>query len=167
MGAKCDQVAKYALQIANNNVHGYSMENRCGTLASGDFDCSSFVTYVWHLVDPDVAAYGSTETMVSQMVGTGKFDILPSSTKPKKGDVVHSFGSERPSGIGHTELVYDDYGSLVGAHSNYDKKAGDSSGREISTDGGSASSYHRILRYNRDNIGVKKAYNSITGVTTQ
>ena len=43
-----ERAAQIAVQIANDDRHGYSQANRYGTLESGDFDCSSLVIYCYH-----------------------------------------------------------------------------------------------------------------------
>ena len=43
-----ERAAQIAVQIANDDRHGYSQANRYGTLEGGDFDCSSLVIYCYH-----------------------------------------------------------------------------------------------------------------------
>lgn len=43
-----ERAAQIAVQIANDDRHGYSQANRYGTLDGGDFDCSSLVIYCYH-----------------------------------------------------------------------------------------------------------------------
>lgn len=42
-----ERAAQIAVTIANDDKHGYSQQNRKGTLGSGDFDCSSLVIYCY------------------------------------------------------------------------------------------------------------------------
>lgn len=42
-----ERAAQIAVQIANDDRHGYSQANRYGTLGGGDFDCSSLVIYCY------------------------------------------------------------------------------------------------------------------------
>lgn len=42
-----ERAAQIAVQIANDDKHGYSQANRYGTLDGGDFDCSSLVIYCY------------------------------------------------------------------------------------------------------------------------
>lgn len=42
-----ERAAQIAVQIANDDRHGYSQANRYGTLDGGDFDCSSLVIYCY------------------------------------------------------------------------------------------------------------------------
>lgn len=44
-----ERAAQIAVTIANDDKHGYSQQNRNGTLGSGDFDCSSLVIYCYDL----------------------------------------------------------------------------------------------------------------------
>lgn len=44
-----ERAAQIAATIANDDKHGYSQQNRNGTLGSGDFDCSSLVIYCYDL----------------------------------------------------------------------------------------------------------------------
>lgn len=42
-----ERAVQIAVQIANDDRHGYSQANRYGTLEAGDFDCSSLVIYCY------------------------------------------------------------------------------------------------------------------------
>ena len=42
-----ERAAQIAVTIANDDKHGYSQQNRNGTLGGGDFDCSSLVIYCY------------------------------------------------------------------------------------------------------------------------
>ena len=42
-----ERAAQIAVEIANDDRHGYSQANRYGTLDGGDFDCSSLVIYCY------------------------------------------------------------------------------------------------------------------------
>lgn len=114
-----------AIAIAADDTHGYSMANRT---MNPDVDCSSLVYYA-------MLQSGYT---VSQLGGTWPFttDTMPS-ILPGIGFERHAFtgvGSLKRGDIllrsGHTEIYIGD-GQNVGAHTNYDGVAGDSSGEEV------------------------------------
>lgn len=113
-----------AIAIAGYDTHGYSQSSR--TL-NPDVDCSSFVYYAMlqagYSTDQLGAAPFTTATMTTilESVGYTRYDFT-------------SVDSLSPSDIlwrtSHTE-IYVGNGQTAGAHTDYDGRAGDSSGQEI------------------------------------
>lgn len=126
--SKIDKMVDTAIRIAENNKHGYSMLSRWG---APDYDCSSLM-----YVCADVAGYPVgvgvdatryTGTMLDDFTRVG-FTAIPFRKVGLSGLIK---GDILLNEIHHTE-IYIGGGKFVGAHSNYDGKPGDSSGREIS-----------------------------------
>ena len=138
-GAIVDNVIAKAMEIANDDTHGYSQKTRWG---NPNYDCSSFVITCWDSAGTGVKAAGATYTgnMRNAFVKTGLFEAIPASkvSELRPGDVLLNENS-------HTEMYIGD-GKMVGAHGDKDGRNGDSSGREINV-----TKYHSgwewVLRY--------------------
>ena len=107
MGKISDAVS-LAVQMANDNSHGYSQKNRWGP----DYDCSSFLIEVWEKCGVPVKTNGATYTgnMESVFVATGfKSITYTAGMELKKGDVL--LREE------HTAMYIGD-GNIVSAHIN-------------------------------------------------
>lgn len=128
-----ERAAQIAVQIAKDDRHGYSQENRYGSLEAGDFDCSSLVIYCYDLA---MKENGKTPPRAAGATYTG--NMLSAFTrlgfKSFKGD--HGAGlkvgdillNERK----HTAIVCSvNPVMVVNARGNLDGFAGDSSGNEI------------------------------------
>jgi len=121
-----NNVLQKAVQIADDNSHGYSQQKRWG---NPDYDCSSFVITCWESAGTGVREAGASFTgnMKKAFLSTGLFEWIPGNPSVedlKPGDILLNPGS-------HTELYYGD-GKMIGArHGNRDGKGGDSSGQEI------------------------------------
>ena len=130
----------WAIGIANDNSRGYSQSTRWG---NPNYDCSSLVISAYQQAGINVKGAGanSTRDIKSAFQKCG-FEWIPgdpkkTGTKLQPGDVLLKIGS-------HTEM-YVGNGKNVGAHSNFDKKNGDSSGREINVQS-SNHSWDGVLR---------------------
>lgn len=131
MGKIIDTAVSWAASIARDNSHGYSQSIRWGP----SYDCSSLVISAYERAGiPLKSKYGATYTgNMAQALRKAGFENVTSKINLntgkglKKGDIllVHNNAHQ------HTELMYSDT-QRVGAHWNYDGKAGDSSGKEIS-----------------------------------
>ena len=138
-GAVIDNVIAKAMEIANDDTHGYSQKTRWG---NPNYDCSSFVITCWDSAGTGVKAAGATYTgnMRNAFVKTGLFEAIPANkvTELKPGDVLLNENS-------HTEMYIGD-GKMVGAHGDKDGRNGDSGGKEINV-----TKYHSgwewVLRY--------------------
>lgn len=116
---------KWMIELAANDKHGYWMDSRY-RLMNPDVDCSSFVYYALINNGFSKTKLGSypftTSTMGEKLISVG-FEKIPfNKDNLKEGDILWRSG--------HTEVYIGD-NKNVGAHSNYDKKHGDSSGEEV------------------------------------
>ena len=160
--SKLQYAVNWAVGIANDNTHGYSQTNRNG---NPDYDCSSLVISALRQAGIDVGNASYTGNMKSEFMAHG-FTWIPISnisgtSDLKVGDVLFY----RSGSSGHTEM-YIGNGKNVGAHSDYDGKKGDSSGREINTQNFSFWKWQGVLRYNDSTGGdyypkCGSQYNSI------
>lgn len=123
-----------AYNIAMDDSIGYSQSTRC---LNPNVDCSSFVYYSLLFSGYSVEQLGSspftTFTMGDILESCGFVEYSYSSMRNnlQTGDIL--VRSE------HTEIVYDPRdSSTLGAHSNYDGRDGDSSGREVNISPGNA-----------------------------
>lgn len=143
-----DKAIAWAKKTAKNDKNGYSQPNRLrrNSLKGVEYDCSSFVSSAYHHAGAGVDARDSTSGMIAdyrknnfKVLKVGK-DIKVSNSKSlKAGDVMLKPGV-------HTELYIGD-NKLAGAHLNYDKKPGDSSGKEINIKKYSNDGWNYVLRY--------------------
>ena len=117
------QVAiNWAIEIANDNTHGYSQANRYGP----DYDCSSFVAAALRQGGFDVPASMWTGNERECLLAAG-FREIPVGTAPIGGDILltHEVGGTQHTGmfISPTQFVQ--------ASWDYDGVPGDSGGNEI------------------------------------
>ena len=134
----------WAQNIANDNSHGYSQDNRQGP----NYDCSSFVINAYKNAGVDTGSASYTGDMVQGLTSTGQFEYVTGNpyqngTQLQPGDILF----RQSNGSGHTEIYVGD-GKTIGAKSNYDGLSGDSSGNEISIhDDTNASTWEGYFRY--------------------
>ena len=138
---RIEEAIKWAVDIANDNTHGYSQANRTGP----NYDCSSLVSSAFKNGGFDVKGTLTTSTMTTPFLNAGFKRYTKGSVTIRRGDILLKPGS-------HVEL-YLGGNHCVGAHSNYDGKSGDSSGKEIAVRDVSKCSfcknkgYTYVLRY--------------------
>lgn len=130
----------WAVAVAEDDTHGYSQNTRWG---NPNYDCSSLVISAYESAGVPVKDAGASYTgnMKSAFVNSG-FEWIPGSpdnSSLKPGDVLLDINH-------HTELYIGD-GKNVGAHSNFDGKDGDSSGKEINVSANSYKGWDGVLRY--------------------
>lgn len=136
----------WAIEIANNDSHGYSMTNRDGP----DYDCSSFVSWAYYHAGLNTRPGGitpATGTMYNVFVGAGFVDVtgqinFTSGAGLERGDVIL-----RPGSPGHTVMYIGD-GRIVHASSDRGHPAtGDQTGTEILCTSYYNGSWNYVLRY--------------------
>ncbi len=143
-------------RIANDNRHGYSKKNRWGL----DYDCSSYVITALKRAGYQTGGASFTGNMQSKLGACGftyysaaQLGGLYTSSSLKVGDILLA--------LTHCE-VYIGNNLRIGAHKDYDRKTGDSSGREISTARYSYCGWYGVLRY----TGVNSTSNTIRSKKT-
>lgn len=151
MSSKIEHYVTEAINIANDNSHGYSQINRNG---NPDYDCSSLVIDVVNRAGIPVKNYGASYTgnMLHAFVSCGFIDVtkyinLANGNGLKRGDILLNT-------YHHTEIYIGD-GKNVGAHS--DEKGGikgdnkgDQTGNEISVTNYYNYPWQYVLRYTKD-----------------
>lgn len=138
---KVEDMLTWAVNIANDNSHGYSQQNRLGP----NYDCSSFVSSAAKNAGFNVRADLTTYIMKEHFVAAG-FTWIPwsqigSSANLKRGDILLKINDDYRA-CGHTEL-YLGNNRLVGAHCTKPNKAD-----EISECGYWYDYWDGVLRYN-------------------
>lgn len=130
--AAIERAVGWAVEVANDDSHGYDQGNRWGP----DYDCSSFVISAWQQAGVKVKDSGASYTgdMYDAFVKCGFRDVtasvdISSGRDMKKGDVLLNTQH-------HTALVIADGGKLANASINENNEttggqAGDQTGREI------------------------------------
>ena len=122
--SKIEKMISACVAIANDNSHGYSLYNRLGP----DYDCSSLVSYGLVQAGFNVPNNMTTYNMRSNVLRIKGWTWIPwsqigSTANLKRGDILLNESA-------HTE-IYLGNNQNVGAHSDWDGRTGDSSGKEI------------------------------------
>ena len=125
-----DDAVSWAIDIANDNTHGYDQTNRMGP----DYDCSSFVSHAYAQAGAGVYAGDTTFSMKSDYLAHKFKDVtnqinLANGAGTKKGDVLLNESN-------HTALVIANGGRLAQASINENGettggKTGDQTGTQI------------------------------------
>lgn len=144
-GSGSDFVESYVqwmIDFAADDSHGYSQNTRD---MNPNVDCSSFVYYALKKgaqVDNSIMgteAFSTTWRMDEVLTSAGfKAYKFTSTSDLQRGDILWS--------ASHTEVYVGD-GKNVGAHSNYDGKDGDSSGKEVNVASSNKSDWTYYYRY--------------------
>lgn len=129
-----ERAAQIAVTIANDDKHGYSQQNRNGTLGGGDFDCSSLVIYCYELAFREAGVSPTPSQCGASYTG----NMLAAFTRCG----FKSFRDDHGSGLRvgdvllnearHTAIVCSvNPVKVVNARGDIDGVAGDSTGTEI------------------------------------
>lgn len=117
---KVEAMLAWAVEIAEDDTHGYSQSNRYGP----DYDCTSFVCTALMEGGFALERYLSPRGMVRELPALGFAVYRKGETEPRRGDILVELGV-------HAEICLGD-GACVAAHQNYGhSRTGDRSGREI------------------------------------
>lgn len=144
-GQGVEDAIKWALQIADDESHGYAQDNRWGP----DYDCSSFVYEAFRIGGGFnlPVQIGNTQTMINDFTNIG-FTWIPNkgnvSSDCKRGDILLNITD-------HVEIYLGNQQN-VGAHINEwgginNGEEGDQTGDEISITGYYSYPWDGILRY--------------------
>ena len=148
--SKIETYVQNAINIANDNSHGYSQVNRWGK----DYDCSSLVITVVESAGIPVKSKGGatyTGNMLSAFKRCGFTDVtkrvnLATGAGLRRGDILLNRTH-------HTE-IYIGNGRNVGAHSSetggVTGKTGDQTGKEICTNAYYNYPWTNVLRYTEE-----------------
>lgn len=149
MGKRDDAVA-LALQMANDPNHGYDQTSRWGP----DYDCSSFLCYVWQAVGVPVRDRGATYTgnMYAAFKAAGFKDVTGSVNRSTgaglaSGDVLLNVKSHTAMYIGNGRLVQagsNEFGGITGGIT------GDQTGHEIGTQNYYSFPWDYVLRFEEE-----------------
>ena len=163
--SKIENYTQQAINIANDNKHGYSQYNRWG---NPDYDCSSLVITVIQNVGIPVKTNGATYTgnMYKAFIKSGFEDVtttvnLTTGQGLERGDVLLNI-------VNHTE-IYIGGGKNVGARGSeigtIHGVGGDQTGQEIRVDKYYNYPWNYVLRYKEsypqsvDNVSTGSAIN--------
>lgn len=145
-----ERAAQIAVQIANDDRHGYSQANRYGTLEGGDFDCSSLVIYCYDRAFMEFGIAPIPKTAGASYTG----NMLAGFTRCG----FKSFRDDHGSGLQvgdvllnearHTAIVCSvNPVKVVNARGDIDGVAGDSTGTEIRIQNYWSFPWDFVLRY--------------------
>ena len=125
------EAVEWALQIANDNSHGYDQTNRWGP----DYDCASFVIQAYDNAGVPVKANGATYTgnMYDAFINAGFEDVtsqinLSTGAELIEGDVLLNVANHTAMSTGNGMLVeasQNEFGGITGG------QTGDQTGQEI------------------------------------
>ena len=136
-----DKVCALAIEMANDNSHGYSQRNRWGP----DYDCSSFIIHLWTECGVDVKSRGATYTgnMLMAFLQSGFRKVNPATEILKAGDVLLNVQKHTALYIGNGRMVHAAGSENGGVHG----MTGDQTGYEICTTSYYDFPWDYVLRY--------------------
>lgn len=141
---RVEKAISWAVAIAKDNTHGYSMSKRYGP----DYDCSSFVSAAFKYGGFNVSSNLWTGNMEQAFKAAGFKVYAANSVTLQRGDILLRHDNTQQ----HVEL-YLGNNQCVAAHWDDDGRTGDSGGHEIEVrskaycDFCNYKQYTRILRY--------------------
>lgn len=144
MENRVDLAVKFAIEIANDNSHGYSQSNRWGP----DYDCSSLVIECYNRAGIPVKANGATYTgnMLSAFLKSGFHLFNPEIDKLKPGDVLLNVQKHTAMYIGNDQIVQ----ATISENGTVNGKTGDQTGKEIAIYSYYDFPWDYFLRYDDD-----------------
>lgn len=144
---KIEAAVNWAIQIANDNSHGYDQANRWGP----DYDCSSLLIQAWENAGVPVKSNGATYTgnMREIFLNCGFTDVtgqinLATGSGVQRGDILLNIVNHTAMGIGNGQVVQasqNEFGGTTGG------QTGDQTGEEIWTTGYYNYPWDCVLRY--------------------
>lgn len=142
MGKISDAVS-LAIQMANDNSHGYSQKNRWGP----DYDCSSFLIEVWEKCGVPVKTNGATYTgnMLSAFLQSGFRVVNPVTETLQAGDVLLNIIHHTAMYIGDNKIVQ----ATISENGTVDGMPGDQTGTEITISNYYDYPWDYVLRYDK------------------
>ena len=161
--SKIEKALQWAINIANDNSHGYSQPNRWGP----DYDCSSFVISALKAAGIDTGKATYTRNMRSNLTAHGfkwiPWSSISNASNLQRGDILLNEAH-------HTEF-YLGNNKDVASHGYYGHtETGDQTGREICVSSYYYYPWDGVLRYvgkdsTDDNHNPKANLESVTGGT--
>ena len=141
-----ESALQWAIQIANDQRHGYSQANRWG---NPDYDCSSLVLSAYKRAGADIGQATYTGNMRSELLKHGFTDVtascnLSNCNGMQRGDILlyHLSGTQ-----GHTALYAGNKQIVHARGQSYGSSAPGDQGSEIAVTPYSRSRWATVLRY--------------------
>ena len=152
---KVENYVQKAINIANDNTHGYSMENRDGY---PDYDCSSLVCHVVQDAGIPVMDHGASYTgnMRAAFLASGFINVtshvnLGNCNGMVRGDILLHDQNHTAIYIGNKQIVQD-------GGPNGHPEHGDQTGQEIKVMGYYNYPWSVVLRYPHDTVEADFVY---------
>ena len=142
-----ENVISWALQIANDDSHGYDQANRWGP----DYDCSSFVITAFEQAGVPLKTNGATYTGDLKSVALATDFREVSIGSRKRGDILLKEGSHVALYLGNERLVHasiNEKGTITGG------VTGDQTGKEICERSYYSHPWNFCLRYKGGSTGT-------------
>lgn len=139
---KVEDAVKIAIDIANDDSHGYSQYSRTG---NPDFDCSSLIIYCYDKAGIDVSSRGATYTgnMEPAFLAAGFRKVNPAIEELKPGDVLLNYEHHTAMYIGNNQLVQ----AAIAENGTIHGQPGDQTGKEIAIYPYYDFPWNAVLRY--------------------
>ena len=145
--SKIEKYTQQAINIANDNRHGYSQYNRWG---NPDYDCSGLVISVVEKAGIPVKTKGATYTgnMLTPFIRCGFKDVtnqinLQTGYGLKRGDILLNINNHVEIYIGNGQTV----GARISENGTIHGRPGDQTGKEIRVSNYYNYPWDKVLRY--------------------
>jgi hypothetical protein len=157
---KIEKAVQFAIDVANDDNHGYSQQRRKITgdiKLVGDSDCSALVIDSLKFAGFDTGSASYTGNMLNALLSSGFIDVKKSVDCTTgngliRGDILLKVPTIKNNG--HTAF-YIGNNCIVQAQADFDGKIGDSSGKEIYIRSYYNSGWSNVLRYPELEIDVQ------------